>query len=175
MVRIVSVGPTARRAAVVLPVLALATAGIAFAATSDTPASTSLTVPDQAITQGASPDYPEAGPAPAPMRLPTIYETYTRDWARVDVPAAARDTLRALRGMAPVGLVVNGIPAVAVAAYRHAAGLLGQVDPGCSVDWALLGAIGRVESNHARFGGNVVDAAGVARPGIIGIALDGTN
>ncbi|NUS41005.1 MAG: hypothetical protein HOP97_05205, partial [Terrabacter sp.] len=37
------------------------------------------------------------------------------------------------------------------------------------------GAIGRVESNHARFGGNVLDAAGIARPGIIGIPLDGSR
>jgi hypothetical protein len=36
-----------------------------------------------------------------------------------------------------------------------------------------VGAIGRVESDHARFGGNALDAAGVARPGIIGIPLDG--
>jgi Transglycosylase SLT domain len=38
-----------------------------------------------------------------------------------------------------------------------------------------LAAIGRVESNHARFGGNQLDSAGVAQPGIIGIALDGRN
>jgi len=74
-----------------------------------------------------------------------------------------------------VRLDANGIPAIAVAAYRRAAGLLGQVKPGCGVDWALLGAIGRVESNHARFGGNVLDAAGIARPGIIGIPLDGSR
>jgi hypothetical protein len=39
----------------------------------------------------------------------------------------------------------------------------------------LLAAIGRVESDHARFGGNQLDSAGVAQPGIIGVALDGTN
>ena len=48
-------------------------------------------------------------------------------------------------------------------------------DPACNIDWALLAAIGRVESNHARFGGNQLDSAGVAQPGIIGIRLDGTN
>jgi hypothetical protein len=66
-----------------------------------------------------------------------------------------------------------GIPAPALAAYRQAAALLGRADPACHLDWALLGAIGRVESNHARFGGNALDSQGVARPGIIGIPLDG--
>ncbi|MGW5240805.1 hypothetical protein ACWEOW_17885 [Monashia sp. NPDC004114] len=174
MVRIVRVRASARRAVAALPVLALTTAGIAFAATSDAPVAGSLSVPERAITQ-AGRGYPEAGPAPAPMQLAPIYETYTRDWPRVDVPAAARDALRALGSLAPVRLDANGIPSLALAAYRHAADLLGTADPGCGVDWALLGAIGRVESNHARFGGNLLDAAGVAQPGIIGIALDGSR
>ncbi len=53
--------------------------------------------------------------------------------------------------------------------------LVDAADAACHIDWALLAAIGRVESNHARFGGNQLDSAGVAQPGIIGIALDGTN
>ena len=174
MVRIVRMGTTARRVAAALPVLALATAGIAFARP-DAPAPTSVTVPDQAITQGASPAYPQAGPTPAPMQLPPVYETYTDDWARVDVPALARGVLHALDPLAPVRLDANGIPSVALAAYHRAAALIGRIDPGCGLDWALLGAIGRVESNHARFGGNVLDSAGVARPGIVGIALDGSR
>jgi len=53
--------------------------------------------------------------------------------------------------------------------------LVGAADTACHIDWALLAAIGRVESNHARFGGNQLDSAGVAQPGIIGIRLDGTR
>ncbi|HYQ33943.1 MAG TPA: hypothetical protein VEQ83_12070 [Lapillicoccus sp.] len=177
MVRIVRAGTTARRVAAAVPVIALATAGIAFAATrgSDTVAPTSaITVPDQAITQG-SPLYPQAGPAPAPMQLPPIYQTFTSDYARVDVPPEARGAISAIASLAPVRLDANGIPAVALAAYQRAAGVLDGIKPGCGVDWALLGAIGRVESNHARFGGNVLDASGIARPGIIGIPLDGSQ
>ncbi len=174
MVRIVHVRASARRAVTALPVLALTTASIAFAATSDVPVAGSLAVPAQAITQTGR-GYPEPGPAPAPMQLPPIYETFTRDWPRVEVPAAARDALRALAALAPVRLDANGIPSLALAAYHRAADLLSAADPGCGVDWALLGAIGRVESNHARFGGNVLDAAGVAQPGIIGTALDGSR
>ena len=73
----------------------------------------------------------------------------------------------------PVQLDRLGIPARALGAYRLAARLVSQADPACGIDWAIVGAIGRVESDHARFGGNVLDAAGVARPGIIGIPLDG--
>ena len=39
----------------------------------------------------------------------------------------------------------------------------------------LIAAIGRVESNHGRYGGNALDANGVSRPGIYGIPLDGGN
>jgi hypothetical protein len=69
----------------------------------------------------------------------------------------------------------TGIPARALDAYRRSASLVGAADPACHIDWALPAAIGRVESDHARFAGNHLDAAGVAQPGIIGIRLDGTN
>jgi membrane-bound lytic murein transglycosylase B len=74
-----------------------------------------------------------------------------------------------------VQLDALGIPARALSAYRLAARLVDGADPACGIDWALVGAIGRVESDHARFGGNVLDDHGVARPGIIGIPLDGTR
>ena len=180
MVRIVRAGKTARRVAAAVPVIALATAGITFAATRGTDAAdgaartSAITVPDQPITQG-SPLYPQAGPAPAPMQLPPVYQTFTQDYARVDVPAEARGAVTAIESLAPVRLDANGIPSIALTAYQRAAGVLDGIKPGCGIDWALLGAIGRVESNHARFGGNVLDAGGIARPGIIGIPLDGSN
>jgi membrane-bound lytic murein transglycosylase B len=76
---------------------------------------------------------------------------------------------------AAVTLDSTGIPVRALEGYRKAAALTSAADPSCHIDWALLGAIGRVESNHGRFGGNQLDAAGIARPGIIGIPLDGLN
>jgi hypothetical protein len=74
-----------------------------------------------------------------------------------------------------VALDSSGIPIRALEAYRRSASLVGAADPACHIDWALLGAIGRVESNHGRYGGNELNSAGVAEPGIIGIRLDGTN
>ena len=41
--------------------------------------------------------------------------------------------------------------------------------------WQIVAAIGKVESNHGRFGGSSVDSDGVVSPPIIGIALNGTN
>lgn len=41
--------------------------------------------------------------------------------------------------------------------------------------WTVLAGISRVESNHGRYGGASIDAAGVVSPPIIGIALDGTG
>src|ERR1035437_1273690 len=101
------------------------------------------------------------------------------------VPKTATPSLQPLASMLPAGTVPGssslvtldstGIPVRALDAYRKAASLVGSADPGCHLDWALLAAIGRVESNHARFGGNQLDASGTARPGIIGIALDGSD
>ncbi|HUG86727.1 MAG TPA: peptidoglycan DD-metalloendopeptidase family protein [Euzebya sp.] len=71
------------------------------------------------------------------------------------------------------------IPPVAMAAYLTAADLLAQ-DPdatgpgqGCRPSWALLAAIGKIETDHARFGGAVLDAGGTAVPPILGVVLDG--
>ena len=69
----------------------------------------------------------------------------------------------------------SGIPARALEGYRRAEQLLATGDPSCHLDWALVAAIGRVESAHGSFGGNRLGTDGVARPGIVGIALDGSR
>jgi hypothetical protein len=75
----------------------------------------------------------------------------------------------------PVLLDAQGIPGVALAAYHRAAGVIGNADPACHIDWALIAAIGRVESDHGRYGGNALDADGIDRPGVYGVPLDGTG
>ena len=72
-------------------------------------------------------------------------------------------------------LADNDVPTAALTAYKNAAHKLSLSDPGCDLPWTLLAAIGRVESNHGRFAGSVVSTDGVARPEIIGIALDGVG
>jgi hypothetical protein len=148
-----------RKACAVLPAVALIGGGIAVAA----PASDVKSIPVAKTTQA--------------VVVPGVALTMPA------VPAGARTRAPGLvlpKGAAPgssdlVLLDSMGIPTRALEAYRQGASLVGAADPGCHIDWALLAAIGRVESNHARFDGNQLDSAGVAQPGIIGIRLDGTN
>ena len=67
----------------------------------------------------------------------------------------------------------NGIPTVAVDAYMQAADQLAVDDPECGIRWTLLAAIGRVESNHGRFGGAQLRDDGYGTRPIRGIPLDG--
>ncbi len=69
----------------------------------------------------------------------------------------------------------SGIPAAALAAYQRAETVINAADPSCKLSWQLIAAIGRVESDHGRVNGNSLSDAGVAQPGIYGIALDGTR
>lgn len=69
----------------------------------------------------------------------------------------------------------HGIPSAALTAYQRAETVINAADKGCNLPWQLVAAIGRVESDHGRYGGNALGADGVSRPGIYGIALDGTN
>ncbi|ABL80040.1 secreted protein [Nocardioides sp. JS614] len=69
----------------------------------------------------------------------------------------------------------SGIPSAALAAYQRAETVINAADKSCHLSWQLIAAIGRVESDHGRTNGNTLDAQGVARPGIYGIALDGSH
>ena len=69
----------------------------------------------------------------------------------------------------------NGIPSAALAAYQRAAEVINSADPTCNVNWELIAAIGRVESDHGRYGGNTLNTDGKSVPGIYGIPLDGSN
>ncbi len=73
------------------------------------------------------------------------------------------------------GLAANGIPNVALNAYRVAAARMASAKPYCGIDWSLLAGIGRVESNHGRYGGAVLNSDGTATPRILGPALDGVQ
>lgn len=69
----------------------------------------------------------------------------------------------------------SGVPAQALAAYRSAAHLLRTAKPSCHLDWPVLAAIGKIESDHGRFGGNHLNDQGIATPGVFGPELDGTH
>ncbi len=69
----------------------------------------------------------------------------------------------------------QGIPATALSAYQRATDVINAADPTCRISWQLVAAIGRVESDHGRYGGNTLGEDGLSTPGIYGIPLDGSN
>lgn len=70
-------------------------------------------------------------------------------------------------------LASHDLPQAALDAYKRAAATMAGIDPDCRLPWTLLAGIGRVESDHGRYGGSVLSTDGVSRPAIIGVALDG--
>lgn len=151
-----------RTAVGAVPAIVLVAGGIALAATGGSPStdivadSTPLvTVPDTALEHLDAPVLPSLPELPAPSEAePTpLYQ-----------PAVL-----------PSSMSANGIPAAALDAYRRAATIVDAADAECRIDWALIAAIGKVESNHGRYGGNGIDRDGTVRPGIYGIPLNGSN
>ncbi|HWE90071.1 MAG TPA: lytic transglycosylase domain-containing protein [Pseudonocardiaceae bacterium] len=66
-----------------------------------------------------------------------------------------------------------GIPATVLDSYRRAATTVDQRNSGCDLGWALLAAIGKVESNHAE-GGDVTPDGEMINP-VFGPALNGAS
>jgi membrane-bound lytic murein transglycosylase B len=133
---------------------------------------------------GANPVHAAAPPTPATAAttFAVPVDTYTASSGNLPVvnPVPARKPKPPAKA-APVdasvisGLAANGIPTVALNAYRVAAGRLGNADPGCGIDWALLAGIGREESDHGRFAGAQLHSDGTSTPRIVGIALNGAG
>jgi membrane-bound lytic murein transglycosylase B len=69
----------------------------------------------------------------------------------------------------------SGIPPRALTAYAGAALRIAEKDAGCGLGWNTLAAIGHVETHHGTIHGASVDSDGLAKPTIVGIALDGTR
>lgn len=69
----------------------------------------------------------------------------------------------------------TGIPEPAVWAYGNAELVLRAVQPGCHLSWATLAGIGRIESDHGRYGGAVLLPNGEESKPVIGVPLDGSD
>lgn len=66
------------------------------------------------------------------------------------------------------------IPARALTAYGNAELVMRHEKPECHLSWTTLAGIGRVESNHGRYGGAALGADGRPSKPIIGVPLDGS-
>ena len=91
--------------------------------------------------------------------------------ATVAVPELEADLRRERRAATVVG---TDLPFLALEAYWAAAGAQ-QSESGCGLSWRILAGIGRVESDHGRYGSAQLAADGTTTIPIIGIALDGDN
>lgn len=66
------------------------------------------------------------------------------------------------------------IPQRALQAYAYAHAALQEAQPGCQLTWVTLAGIGRIESDHGRYGGATLGPDGRPSSPIIGVPLDGT-
>ena len=126
-----------------------------------------IQVPPYAVTQA---DGVQSLPALPPIEGPGAVTSAQTGGVLTELPALPST------GLTTLGTGAGGaIPAAALAAYRNAAQILATAAPACRIDWALIAGIGKVESDHGRWGGNVTDAKGVTLPGIFGLPLNGNN
>ncbi len=158
---------TGRRIAGAIAALAVTSTGVAAVAATDNSSQTRprIVVPPVAVQQAGGVTSLPALPALPELALPDANSSIPPEF-----PGASLEPQT--WGMSSVA---NSIPAQALAAYQAAQRLLAAADPGCKIDWALLAGIGKVESDHGRWGRNLLDAAGTAVPGIFGIPLTGSG
>ncbi len=113
----------------------------------------------------------DRGPAPQGVAQPTVLVgELGRSAGKVAVSSP-----KGTRVWSVSALSGHGLPVAAERAYRRAAATMARTDPGCGLPWTLLAGIGRVESDHGRYGGARLGSDGMSRPRIIGIALDGAG
>ncbi|MCW2816072.1 MAG: secreted protein [Nocardioides sp.] len=153
-----------RRAATLAPLAVLSLAWTASLATGADPALSTV-----AVREPESRSLPDGSSVPAEA---------------IEVPASVSGTSDITGSVGGVGgdtqqivatSSTNGIPSAALAAYQRAETVINAADKTCNLSWQLVAAIGRVESDHGRYAGNVLDADGLSQPGILGIALNGKN
>jgi membrane-bound lytic murein transglycosylase B len=104
---------------------------------------------------------------PAPT---SIFATTAAAVAAAPTPSAAPASPAAISALA-----ADGIPQTALDAYENAATRADAQYPSCKLPWPLLAGIGRVESDHGRYGGAVLYSDGTSSRRILGIPLDGSR
>ncbi len=75
----------------------------------------------------------------------------------------------------PAVHVVDDIPLRALEAYQRAATVIDLADDDCHLDWPLLAALAKVESDHGRYAGASIDIDGRVHPPILGPRLTGSD
>ena len=130
------------------------------------PAAVAPTVARSQTADVAAPG-PAAGQTPETTPLPRT--------TVIQAPASLTHATKSSRARTVTAAARASIPGPALAAYQRAATIIDASDTGCSLDWELIAAIGKVESDHGRYGGSTLADDGAATPGIYGIPLDGRH
>jgi hypothetical protein len=145
----------------------LAVAGAVFAFLQGIATGSDPAVPPPAVAQGPGWIAPSNIAFVSPLPVATS--------AAGPAPVSAGPNASIPETKAALGLAADGIPVTALQAYHNAAIREASSRPDCHLPWQLLAAIGRVESDHGRFGHAVLYADGVSVPHIIGPPLDGNG
>ncbi len=132
-----------------------------------------LVRPDQPATQTLPVVVQPAAAAAATTAPPTVRQLPDGVQAPASVTGEERRAVPGLGVSVGRSVAVDGIPGRALTAYQRAATVINVADPTCRISWELIAAIGRVESDHGRFGGAQLDSDGVAHPAILGPRLTG--
>ncbi|MFD6793600.1 MULTISPECIES: lytic transglycosylase domain-containing protein [Prauserella salsuginis group] len=162
--------PVAARLGIVLLVLALGAGGVWLAAGAATPEASPTTTDVPArdieparVTPGSAAPAEQASVAPEPRSDPGASSGGGRERSADSLDAWAEHTAAA-----------TGVPARALRAYGYAELAMREHEPECRVSWATLAGIGRVESDHGRYGGVTLQQDGRPSGPIIGVPLNGT-
>jgi hypothetical protein len=115
-----------------------------------------------------------AAPSAPPVTVPDLPDPPLVVPPASPAPASVGDGAEPPPGIAAVAATtMPAIPPVALAAYQRAATVIDTADPSCGLDWTLLAAIGRVESDHGNHGDSALSADGHETPAVVGLALTG--
>ncbi|MQA06980.1 MAG: murein transglycosylase [Pseudonocardiaceae bacterium] len=153
------------RLAVVGVVLAVAGAGVWFATVATAPDAGPTTTDIPALQVEAA--QVEPGSA-APVHADVGPQTQPQ-------PQAAKPGGDPLAAWAQGASRITGVPARALWAYANAELAARADQPDCRISWATLAGIGRIESDHGRYGGAQLGADGRPSKPIIGVPLNGSS
>jgi membrane-bound lytic murein transglycosylase B len=118
-------------------------------------------------------DFPALHVAPAPVQVGAAAPA--ADAAQPSSQASAAGRQETAQAWLARVSATTGIPARALRAYANADLTMAKVQPGCHVPWTFLAGIGRIESDHGRYGGATLAANGDETRPIIGVPLNGSG
>ncbi len=122
----------------------------------------------------------EPAAQPATPEPPVEVPVEVRPVSGFEEPATQTETPRSDRYVPPVVAPleeqsIEDVPDEATAAYQRAETVIGAARPKCHLEWTVLAAVGRVESDHGRVDGGTLGTGGKVNPARFGAVLNGKH